>query len=69
MKAGDKVTGIPSELDMQKKYPTVTGYFDQVPWEFMGEMELTDFVIVNGVAISCDNIRLASRREKITELS
>lgn len=69
MNNGDRVTGVPSVDEMREKYPTVTGYLSVDQFEFMGETHTVKFVMVDDVAVSCDKIRPAKRREEETVLS
>ena len=68
MKVGDKVTGEPVNKGTRRKYPMVTGYYDYEIWEAMGQTHKTEFVMVGDVAVDCEKIRAATRREKETVL-
>lgn len=66
---GDRVTGVPANEHMKKAHPTVTGYYEHSQWEFGGDTFSTEFIMVDDVAVDCDEIRLATRRDKDTMLS
>lgn len=68
MNSGDKVTGVPAEANLRKKHPTVTGFYEDHVYEFGGETFKTEFVMVQGIALDCTDIRPATRREKETVL-
>jgi hypothetical protein len=68
MRIGEKVTGVPENPDLRKAFPTVTGFYDEETWDAMGETVTTQFVMVGDIAVDCNDIRKATRREKETVL-
>lgn len=69
MTIGDKVTGTPVGELAKKNFPkTVTGTYDEEVIEFAGKKDKIEFVVFDGVHAPCENIRPATRREKVTTL-
>lgn len=69
MNKGDRVTGVPIAPDMKKKHPRVTGVYHEVLWSLGDETDKIPMVMVGDIAVDCDEVRPANRREKDTVLS
>lgn len=75
MKTGDKVIGVPLEIEDAEKIDRVVGYLELKPVEFMGEKWETTLVFCETgdgttVPVECEreSLQLAGRREKVTVL-
>lgn len=64
MKNGDLVVGVPSSEETRQEDPTVLGTYEKVTFSIVGEEQTVEFVVVDGVYISCDEIRPATSRDK-----